>query len=141
MFSVFTENMPRKLVVLVIILARGSCEANSQRQQQQQATVSVPQSQSQFANSRMPSIITNFGTLGTLLPNYSNPSPTPSTNNSLQSTKSFESTQTTVLNTSPQATTSAGRFQTSATTKGFELWSNNNATRKLRIGLLMANGY
>ena len=133
-----------KFVALAIILAGGSgvCLVNAQ---QQQVTVSVPNSQLQSTFFGMSSIVTNIGTLGTLSPNssptYSNPSPTPSTNNSLQSTKSFESTQTTVPNTNSQAATSAGRFQTSATTQGFELWSNNNATRKLRIGLLMSNGY
>ena len=130
-----------KFVALAIILARGNgvCLVNAQ---QQQVTVSVPNSQLQSTFFGMSSIVTNIGTLGTLSPNssptYSNPSPSPSTNNLLQSTKSFESTQTTVPNTNSQA---AGRFQTSATTKGFELWSNNNATRKLRMGLLMANGY
>ena len=130
-----------KFVALAIILARGSgvCLVNAQ---QQQVTVSVPNSQLQSTFFGMSSIVTNIGTLGTLSPNssstYSNLSPTPSTNNSLQSTKSFESTQTTVPNTNSQA---AGRFQTSVTTKGFELWSNNNATRKLRMGLLMSNGY
>lgn len=135
----------RSFVVLIIILERASSVVNSQQQQQQQQVASPFPQQATFPGTP-PSIITNFGTLGTVPSNYSMPilpDPTPSTNNSFQATNSLDNTvvQTPIPNTNQQITTYAGGFRSSATTMGFDLWSNNNATRKLRMGLLMANGY
>ena len=133
----------RSFVVLIIILERASSVVNSQQQQQQ---VTSPFAKQATFPGTPPSIITTAGTMGTVPSNYSMPilpDPTPSTNNSFQKANSLENTsvQTPIPNTNQQITTYAGGFRSSATTMGFDLWSNNNATRKLRMGFLMANGY